>query len=300
MKSPKSPPLVSPQWLAPRLRECKVLDASWYLPNQNRDTRAEFQTLRIPHAHFFDHDKDTDNKPKNYPHMMPSKAFFQEKMRKMGIGKNDHVVAYDTQGLFSAPRLWWMLRAFGHEKVSVLEGGLKAWIDDGQAVEKNPPAHDDTTPPSESEQGEAFVAVPNPKLLLQLEDVRANLALDECKSVLMIDARSAGRFAGVDPEPRKGLLSGHIPRSVNVPFTSLVNGESGTLFSESQLRSVFVDAGVSIEGVRALGVTCGSGMTAAIIAIALARLGRWDVGLYDGSFAQWGDPTLGNPVDSDA
>lgn len=249
---------------APNLR---VLDATWFLPTQERSGAAEFRDTHIPGAHFFDIDAISD-RATPLPHMLPSPAQFAVQLGALGVGDGDMVVVYDALGLFSAPRVWWMLRAMGMDAVRVLDGGLPAWMAAGLPLDHGPPA-----PPA-------------PRVVTSR--LRADLIADfdaARGAVCLLDARPAGRFAGRDPEPRPGLRAGHAPNARSTPYSALLNAD-GTMKSAADLRAEFAARGVSLDG--PLMTMCGSGVTAAIVALALARLGRWDVALYDGSWAEWG------------
>lgn len=263
-------PLVSPDWLASHsgAHDLRIVDASWHMPNMQRDAAAEFQEQHIPGAVFFDLDGccATDTP---LPHMLPAAETFAATMGRLGIGNNHAVVVYDTAGLFSAARLWWMLRVFGHEKVAVLDGGLPKWRADGHPVahgEANPnPAH--------------FTATLNSQLLCHKTDVLANLT---SQHAVVLDARGAPRFAGTAPEPRAGLRSGHIPHSHNVPFSILLN-DDGTMKSQIALQEILSPA----HGKPVIS-SCGSGVTACIIDLALEVIGNKNHAVYDGSWAEWG------------
>jgi thiosulfate/3-mercaptopyruvate sulfurtransferase len=295
----KVTPIVSVSWLATRLTSVRVVDASWYLPHMNRDGREEYLARRIPSAQYFNVDQQTDD-TSGLPHMLPSAPYFAKEMTAMGISSADHVVCYDGAGIFSAPRLWWMLRAFGHDQASVLDGGLPAWVAAGEPVETGDPT---PAPPASG----PFHAVLRPELVLDLEAVKATLppgtpgappvSTDKAPQLRLVDARPAARFKGEAPEPRPGLLSGHIPGSASVPFSEVLQGGlGGPLLPPEKLEQVFQAAGVPMDGQCRLGVTCGSGMTAAILALALAQTGRMGVPLYDASAAEYLKPALKNPV----
>jgi len=262
-----------------------------------RSGHHEYLARRIPGAQFFDVDQQTDD-ISGLPHMLPSPSYFANAMSSLGICSSDHIVCYDGAGVFSAPRLWWMLRVFGHEQASVLDGGLPAWAAAGHPIETGEPK----PPPQASEP---FNASFRPELVLDLEAVKSSLppgtpgapASAVAAPLKLMDARAAPRFNGEAPEPRPGLLSGHIPGSLNVPFTEVLQGGfGGPMRPPEELEQVFRAAGMPTEGQCRLGVTCGSGMTAAILALALAQTGRMDTALYDGSAAEYLDPKLGNPV----
>ncbi len=265
--------LISTDWLAGRLGdpETVVLDASWHMPADGRDARAEFTAEHLPGAAFFDIEAVRDARSV-LPHMLAEPADFAVAARRLGVNRNSMVVVYDARGIFSAPRAWWNFRVMGHERVAVLDGGLPKWRAEGRPVETGwrPPPHGD------------FKARLNPSLVRHLEGVCAALA---DAGAQVIDARPAARFNGAAPEPRPGLRSGHMPGAVNLPFSTLI-GPCGVLLGEEALRETFQRAGVDLNA--AITTTCGSGISASVLALALARLGRRDVAIYDGSWAEWG------------
>ncbi|MBV8683606.1 MAG: 3-mercaptopyruvate sulfurtransferase [Caulobacteraceae bacterium] len=265
-------PIVSTEWLAERLGspEVAVIDASWFMPGTPRDALSEFVQGHIPGAVFFGIDEISD-RTSTLPHMLASPADFERAMQDLGLRAGQAVVVYDSQGLFSAPRVWWNLRAMGCEKAFVLDGGLPAWTAEGRAIEKGPPS------PAKGD----FRARYNSELVRDLEQVRRVL---QSRAEQVIDARSAPRFAGDAPEPRAGLRSGHMPGARNVPFGDLV--QDGRLVSADRVREIFRSAGVDLS--RPLVTTCGSGVSASVLALALARAGRPDVAVYDGSWTEWG------------
>ncbi len=226
----------------------------------------------IPGALFFDIDDIADEKSP-LPHMLPSTTKFASRMKKMGIGDGMDIVAYDSEGLYSAARVWWMFRAMGHESVRVLNGGLKKWKAEGRPLEDGEPA-------KRSERH--FTPTFNAALVRDVNDVKALIGSPAAQ---IVDARAAARFAGTAPEPRQGLRSGHIPSSRNVPFQSLLNAD-GTLKSAPELSKIFAAAGV--DAGKPVVASCGSGVTAGVIALALAVLGRPDAAVYDGSWTEWG------------
>ncbi|MBV9996789.1 MAG: 3-mercaptopyruvate sulfurtransferase [Caulobacteraceae bacterium] len=268
-----SSPLVSTDWLAERLGEPSVaiLDASWRMPAEGRDPRAEYAEGHIPGAVFFDIDQIADHAG-DLPHMLPSPQEFATAVRRLGVGPQSLVVAYDSLGLFSAPRVWWSFRAMGHADVFVLDGGLRKWIAEGRAVE---------TGWRESPHGE-FKAHPRPELVRSLAEVRSLL---ETGAAQLVDARSAARFRGEAPEPRPGVRPGHMPGALNVPWASLIEPD-GTLAQPPALQAAFRTAGIDLA--HPIVTTCGSGISAALLALALARIGRPDVAVYDGSWTEWG------------
>jgi thiosulfate/3-mercaptopyruvate sulfurtransferase len=266
--------IVETDWLAAHLDapDLIVLDGSWYMPAENRDTRAEFLDAHIPGALFFDIDEMSDDAT-DLPHMLPSATQFASRMKKAGVGDGMRIVVYDTAGLFSAARVWWMLRAMGHEEVAVLNGGLPKWKAESRPLEDGParvrtPRH--------------FTARLNANLVRDAADLKALLDVPGSQ---IVDARSAARFEGRQPEPRAGLRSGHIPGSRNVPFNQVLNAD-GTLKAADELRSVFNGAGIDIA--QPVVTSCGSGVTAAVLALALAIAGNRDAAVYDGSWAEWG------------
>ena len=269
-------PLVGTDWLASRLGapNLVVIDASWYLPQQHRDPRAEFRAAHIPGARFFDLDAASDPDT-DLPHMLPSPAHFAEVMASLGVEGWHDVVAYDGSGVqMSAPRLWWMLRAFGHDRVAVLDGGLGKWLAEGRPVE----AGEGSAPP----RGH-LTPVRHPALVKERSDVAAVLTDG---SAQVVDARVAPRFHGDVDEPRAGLRRGHIPGARNLPFSDLVDPESGTYLPPHVLRARIASAGVDLR--RPVIASCGSGVTACSLALALQLAGAGEVPVYDGSWSEWG------------
>jgi thiosulfate/3-mercaptopyruvate sulfurtransferase len=269
----KADPIVSPGWLAEHINapDLRIVDASWFLPGDQRDAKGLYETRRIPGAIFFDIDEISDTES-SLPHMLPSPEKFASRMKRLGIGDGCRIVVYDSQGLFSAARVWWTFRVMGHEDVTVLDGGFPAWERGGYEIETGPPQH---------RMERHFTARMRSDLVRDLADMRR--AVEGGASIL--DARPAPRFRGEAPEPRAGLKSGHMPGAKSVPSGSLVN-ENGQLRSADELRAIFSSAGA--DPAKPALCTCGSGITAAMIALALARLGRWDAAVYDGSWAEWG------------
>ena len=262
-------PLVSTEWLAAHLEAVRIVDASWYMPDDKRDPAAEFVAAHIPGAVFFDIDGIADHAT-DLPHMMPTPDQFAAAMRALGIGGKERIVVYDGTGIFSAPRAWWMLRAMGHDDVYVLNGGFPKWRRDGLAVE----------------HGAAAVALADfaaaPQPALDRDFIRVKSALGK---VQIADARSATRFRGEEAEPRAGLRAGHMPGARNVPWRSLLT-DQGTLKPDDELRAAFQSAG--IDPAHPVITTCGSGISAAILMLALEKIGAADVALYDGSWTEWG------------
>ena len=273
---PVSDTLISPAELAPLIEkpDIVVVDASWYLPADRRDTQAEYVAARIPGARFFDIEAiaDLDHA---CPHMLPSEQWFADCVQALGIGGNTRVVVYDSKGLFSAARAWWMFRVFGHDRVQVLEGGLPAWVAAGYGTEQGAP--------SVATPGSGFVAVRQPAWLADVEGVRAALS---SSNHALLDARSASRFAGEEAEPRPGVRPGHIPGSSNLHYAQILTGEPTTLKPLQELEQLFDEVGAGRDA-RVV-TTCGSGISACLLALALHELGRSPVAVYDGSWAEWG------------
>jgi len=266
-------PLVTTEWLAEHIDapDVRIADASWYLPEKVRDPQTEYQSAHIPRAVFFDIDDLSDEKSA-LPHMLAPAAQFASRMRKLGLGDGNLIVVYDTAGIYSSPRAWWMLRAMGHEDVVVLDGGLPKWRAEGWPVE-------DMAPPTYQRH---FTPRQNHALL---RDFRQMLLAQKNHSAQIVDARSASRFDGKEEEPRAGVRRGHMPGSINVHYANLVR-EDGTLKSPEDLREMFKTRGVDLA--KPIVTTCGSGITAAIEMLALQVAGANDVALYDGSWAEWG------------
>jgi len=261
--------LVSTEWLEAHLNEVRVVDASWYMPDEKRDPGKEFETAHIPGAVFFDIDAISDHAT-NLPHMMPTPGEFSKAVGALGIGDGETVVAYDGSGIFSAPRAWWMLKAMGHRGVKVLDGGFPKWKREGRAIETGPA----------SPQAKFFTAIPEPGLV---RDFEAVMGIVKDKSAQVVDARGAARFKAEEPEPRAGLRGGHMPGALNVHYRKLI-ADDGTLKPPEALRAAF-DA-VNLN--RPIVTTCGSGLSAAILMLALDEIGARDVAVYDGSWTEWG------------
>jgi thiosulfate/3-mercaptopyruvate sulfurtransferase len=267
------PALVSTEWLAERPSEpnVRIADASWYMPGAGRDAKAEYASAHIPGAVFFDID-DLSDETSPLPHMLAPAPKFAERMRALGLGSGDQIVVYDGAGLFSSPRAWWMLRAMGHRNVFVLDGGLPKWRREGRPVENVP-----------AEQRQAdFAAHPDRAIIRNVSQMMENL---KSRVEQVVDARGVARFTAVEPEPRAGLRGGHIPGSINVPYTQLTNAD-GTLKSPAALRALFAQMRVDLSA--PLVTSCGSGVTAALAMLALQVAGAKTVALYDGSWAEWG------------
>lgn len=266
--------LVETDWLAQHLDapDLVIFDGSWHLPDVERNAYDEYLQGHIPGALFFDIDEISDT-TSDLPHMLPSPEKFSARMRRMGVGDGLRVVIYDSAGMFSAARVWWTFRVMGLEDVAVLNGGLPKWTSEGHPLEEGPP-------PPRSERH--FTSRRNSELVRDRDDVSAIVAGG---SAQIVDARSAERFAGNAPEPRPGLRAGHIPGSLNVPYPALLNAD-GTVKTAEQIKAIFEGAGIDLA--KPVVTTCGSGVTAGILALGLAVLGHRATAVYDGSWSEWG------------
>ncbi|WP_420861512.1 3-mercaptopyruvate sulfurtransferase [Algirhabdus cladophorae] len=273
MASDNPQTLVSTDWLAQHLKDpdLRLLDASWYLPDAGRDGKAEYDAAHIPGARFFDIDEIADLRS-DMPHTVPPVEKFMSRMRAMGVGDGHQIVVYDGSGLFSAARVWWLFRLMGKRDVCVLDGGLPKWQAEGRPIEDLPPMIRDR-----------HMTVQRQNQLVK--DVTQVAAASKLGDYAIIDARAANRFAGEAPEPRPGLRAGHIPGSRNVPYGSLLNAD-GTMKPAEALKSIFETAGVDLA--KPAITTCGSGVTAAVLCLAMEHMGKTDWSLYDGSWAEWG------------
>ncbi|TGS09201.1 3-mercaptopyruvate sulfurtransferase [Mesorhizobium sp. M2E.F.Ca.ET.209.01.1.1] len=267
-----SPFIVDADWLEKQLGEpgLTIIDASWYLPAQKRDARAEYDAAHIPGARFLDQDAVSDPDSK-LPHTLASPQHFAQYVGAMGVTADDTIVVYDGPGLFSAPRAWWMFRVMGVFQVYILNGGFDRWKAEGRPVTSEPTKIAPSVFHADFDEGR----------VVGLDEMRR--IVDGRKSQIA-DARSAGRFAGTDPEPRPGVRSGHMPGAHNVPITALA--ENGELLPKDRLRKVIEDAGIDLS--EPVVTSCGSGITAAAITLALETLGHTDNRLYDGSWTEWG------------
>ena len=265
--------LVSTEWLAAHLKDpdLRIFDASWYMPAMKRNARAEYETGHIPGARFFDIDEISDQRSE-LPHMVPPAEKFISRMRAMGVGDGHQVVVYDGMGLFSAARVWWLFRLMGKIDVAVLDGGFGKWKTEGRPVEDVEPIMRDR---------HITVSLQNHLV----KDVTQVAAASKLGDYQILDARSPARFRGEEPEPREGLRSGHIPGSTCVHYATLLN-DDGTMKSKADLQAVFDAAGVDMA--KPVITSCGSGVTAAILSLALERLGHRHHALYDGSWSEWG------------
>jgi thiosulfate/3-mercaptopyruvate sulfurtransferase len=266
-------PLVTTNWLSKHLHDpnVQILDASWYLPGDTRDPKAEYALEHIPGAAFFDIDAVADANSE-LPHMMPPPDVFAAAVQDLGIGDDHHVIIYDATGIYSSPRVWWAFNAMGHENCAVLDGGLPKW-----RVERRP-----TTSSTTAYSAGMLTPSPRPELMRGREEMLNNLTAN---AEQILDARSPSRFAGLEKEPRPGVKPGHIPGSANVYYADLVNVD-GTLRSADELRTIFKNSAVDLA--RPIITTCGSGITAAIVYLAAKIAGANEVALYDGSWAEWG------------
>ena len=263
-------PIVSTAWLSERLKEpdLRIVDAPFYMPGDARTPQGEFEKEHIPGSVLFDLEEISDH-ANPLPHMLASPDDFAEAVGDLGISDADRIVVYDHAGLLSAGRVWWNFRVMGHDEVYVLDGGLPRWIDEGREVAIGPVA---ATP-------QVFTPVYRPALVRDLRQVQQALAAGE----QVLDARPRDRFQGAAPEPRPGIPSGHMPGALNTPHAELI--ENGALKSREALEALFRHEGVDVS--KSIVTTCGSGVSAAIIALALARLGKWDAPVYDGSWTEW-------------
>lgn len=274
MPGENPPPLVSTEWLDARLdrSDIRVVDGSWYLPQSGRDPAAEFLEGHIPGAVFFDLDASSD-RATTLPHMLPAATDFGARMGRLGLDDGSTIVVYDGSGVnLSAPRVWWMFRVFGHRATAVLDGGLGRWKIEGRPLERGPARL----------RAGRFTARLDSSRVRRLTDVVANL---DRRSEQVVDMRSAERFEGTQAEPRPGVRSGHIPGSLNIPFTELVNAE-GTMLPLALMRERLEAAGLDLT--LPMVVTCGSATSACSLVLGLELLGHEDIAVYDGSWTEWG------------
>ncbi len=265
--------LVSTEWLQQHLKDpdLRIIDASWYLPDMNRDPKAEYARGHIPNARFFDIDEISDLRT-DMPHTVPPVEKFISRMRAMGVGDGHQVVVYDGMGLFSAARVWWLFRLMGKTDIAVLDGGFPKWQAEGHENEDMPPIMRDR-----------HITVSRQNMLIK--DVTQVAAASKLGDHEIIDARSPSRFRGDEPEPREGLRSGHIPGSRSVHYARLLN-DDGTMRPADELKRIFESSGVNLD--KPAITTCGSGVTAGILSLALERIGHRQHSVYDGSWSEWG------------
>ncbi len=266
--------LVDSTWLAARLDapDTRIVDGSWHLPNANRDAKAEYADCHIPGAVFFDIDDiaDTDS---GLPHTVPSPEKFSSRVRRLGLGDGSRIVVYDSGNWMAAARVWWMFRLFGHHDISVLDGGLAKWRAEGYAVNDVPVMPRDRH----------FTARKNSLMMRDIDQMLANI---ERPGEQVVDVRSPGRFNGTEPEPRAGMRSGHIPGSLNLPYSGLFDSETREMLTPKALRAAFRGAGVDLA--KPVVTSCGSGVTACVALLALHLMGHRDLALFDGSWSEWG------------
>lgn len=266
LSTPRSDPLVTVEWVANNLKTLKPVDGTWVLPS---DAHTLMQGA-LPNAVEFDLDKISDQ-TSNFAHMLPSADVFAKAVGEMGLSEHDNIVCYDRHGMFSAPRLWWTFKMFGHKNVYVLDGGLPAWVKAGHKIQSNP-----------SRPSKPVTYTPAPPLMKVTDIASVKSAIGKAQ---IVDARPSGRFAGTSPEPRAGLRSGHIPQSLSLPFGCLKTID-GFFKSIDTLAAVTDEAGVDLSA--PIITSCGSGITAAGLAFTFHRLGAKDIALYDASWAEWG------------
>jgi len=282
----KSPTLVSSQWVKQNYSKLKIFDCSWYMhdPAQPRYARKEFVAKRLKNAKFFNLDEVSDPFT-TLPHMIPSAEHFTKQMKSLGLNRDDHVLVYDCSGIyFASARAWWMFKLFGHEKVSILDGGLKDQFE---------PDLIESGSPNLSKQGSFKASEPNKDLIKNLDDILKN---NKSKESLVIDARSEGRFKGKDPEPRPNLFGGHIPNSKNLFYKKVLN-EDGTFKSKEQLEKIFNNVGV-VKDTPVI-TSCGSGVSAAVVLVTLDLVGHKNYSIYDGSWSEYGQIDKQLPYEKD-
>ena len=265
--------IVSTDWLEQHLEapDIRIIDSSWYFPQEKRNAEQEFLECHIPGASFFDIDKIKDN-DSDLPHMLPPSEMFNSTVRKLGIGDGHKVVIYDGLGMRSAARLWWMFKVFGYSDVVVLDGGFPKWVKENRS----------TTADLTEKEIRHLTIYEDKSIVADRDDVLRATKLNHCS---IIDARSEGRFMGTEPEPRSGLRSGSIENSINVPFETLLN-EDFTFKKKREILDIFSMKGVVFNNY--IITTCGSGVTAAVLYLALDEIGCSKISLYDGSWAEWG------------
>lgn len=266
--------LVSTEWLATHLKapDVRVVDGTYFPAGSGRDARAEYKACHIPGAVFFDINEIADTGV-DLPHMLPPPEKFSSRMRSLGLGDGNRIIVYDAHGLFSAARVWWMLRVFGHRDVAILDGGLPKWVAEDRPVEDLPPMP----------RHRHFNATYDHTLVREVEQILENLNSGREQ---VVDARAAERFAGTAPDPWPGRRPGHIPGSVNLPYTDLLDPQTKTVLPAEALAARFAAAGLDLH--KPITASCGSGVTACVLALGLYLAGKDDVAVYDGSWAEWG------------
>ncbi len=265
--------LVSTEWLSKHIDDpdLRVVDASWYLPGEDRNPFEEYKKSHIPGARFFDIDEIADQESE-LPHMVPSQELFATKVKTMGIGDGHQIVVYDTAGIFSSPRVWWLFKLMGHREIAVLDGGYPKWLNEGREVEDILPLF----------QERHYTVRKQAQKVKSYNEVQT--ASEEGFSQIL-DARSSARFKGLAPEPRPGLRAGNIPNSLNLPYTNLLT-QNGTMKEKDDLLEALKKVGIDLA--KPVITTCGSGITAAILYLALELVGHRNISLYDGSWVEWG------------
>ncbi len=267
--------LVSTEWLADHLEapDVRIVEATWFMPATGKKGHEAYEAGHIPGAVFFDLDDIADDESP-LPHMLPSPVKFASKVKKLGLGSGNRIIVYDrASGSSAAARVWWMFRAFGHDEVSLLDGGMSKWMAERRPTQDQPPVT----------RERHFMPHFEASLVRAKTQILANL---DSKREIVIDARSAGRFKGVEPEPWPHKKVGHIPGALNLPWPELIDPETKTFLPIEQLRAKFADAGIT--GDKPIVASCGSGVTACMLAFGLYLTGRKDVAIYDGSWAEWG------------
>jgi thiosulfate/3-mercaptopyruvate sulfurtransferase len=275
-------PIVSAEWLVSHLNapDVRVLDCTYFMPGSPRTGRQVYDAHHIPGARFFDIDDvaDTDS---TLPHMLPAPEKFSSRVRRMGLGDGHRVICYDQNGFLASARVWWMFRVMGHGDVAVLDGGFEAWRAAGGGVEDLPPHF---------VADRHFTVRPRRDLVRDLDQMKQTV---DAGGAQIVDARSAGRFNGTAPEPRPGLRSGHMPGSFNVPYGEVLTAD-GRFKPEADIRATFEKAGVDLS--KPIVNSCGSGVTAAILALAQSVAGHDGAAVYDGSWTEWGASSAATPV----
>lgn len=266
--------LITCDWLNENLNQedLIIIDCTWHLPGTNRDGKSEFLNERIPGSIFFDLDEFSDQSSK-YPHTLADKEWFSKKASELGIQNSDHIICYDTLGIFTSPRVSWMFSQYGHEKVSILDGGFKNWKIKKFKIE--------TGKPQNKEQSN-YIAKNNPKNIKFFEDIKNNIVSSTFK---LIDARPSGRFNATDPEPRPELQSGNIPNSQSLPFSKLLDPATGCMKNKDELKKIFDELSISSED--KITFSCGSGVAAVIAGTAYEKVFNKEFDVYDGSWTEW-------------